>query len=161
MTYRMLLNSSGLMISKPGVNVETANSPTQFLFNSTSAEYLGLFASGQLNPASFPSEVSQILDTSVSTTLRAYDLYYGKTFAAPPLVLVMYLSGNTTGGGPGFDEVNEWLVTTNGIQTTQGGGTVAGVRSYTDHVRFEFSAASGVPYITNGPAAISYLICQK
>ena len=92
MTNRVLLNSSGLKISKPGVNVIGA-SIADLNFNSDYSQ-MGLYRQGTYN-------------WNWSTTPNPLLINLGKTFPTPPLVTfactnAQYTYGSPYGGPSGF-----------------------------------------------------------
>jgi hypothetical protein len=90
MTNRVLLDSSGLKVSKPGVNVLTA-SASQLNFNSEWSQ-VGLYRRG-----------TYTIDWPISASGIFINL--GKTFTTPPIVIFEIKDGSvyrTIGGPSGF-----------------------------------------------------------
>lgn len=80
MTNRILLNTSGLKISKPGVDVLTTNNANLY-FDSNGNSY----------PILIKSSVA--LSTSYNTTVT---LYYGKTFTSVPYSSIWHSTDDPT-----------------------------------------------------------------
>jgi hypothetical protein len=97
MTNRILLNSSGLKISKSGVNVLTAGN-ADLLFTSDYS-HLAFYATGTFTIAAGDSHLTVPYDR----------VTFGKTFASPPYCMFFYRNGSDrylVGAGGCFLEIS-------------------------------------------------------
>ena len=81
---RLIMDPSKLKISKPGYDVTTA-ATDKLIFDSSQVTYNGVYLSGV---ALYSSSVQTLTDTSEYT--HTYTINFGKTFAAPPSIRVMF-----------------------------------------------------------------------
>ena len=113
MVGRVLINTQGLRVSRPGVEVTTA-SAADLTFNSNSGKYLSPYMQGSFGPASY-SLISSNYGQNTSFEIWQATLFFGRTFASPPIVLAQYRDyGVTDGSAENYSAQF--------TQTQQGGG---------------------------------------
>jgi hypothetical protein len=144
MVGRVILDSTKLIVSKPGVEVSTATG-SNLIFDSRSQKYLLTYASGYVSPSAWSLASS---GTGVASYQNVF--YYGKTFTYKPKVFLMFTSP-FGGGGLTWYELNS-LTTVTGyyrIYDTLGSSMVFGVDITTSYCVFKLTQGIGLFYDGN------------
>ena len=161
MVGRVLLDTNGLRVSKPGAEVTTATSD-DLLFNSNSGKYLAPVLKGQISPSSYYL-INSNYGTTTSFERWEYTLWFGQTFANPPALLVRYRDYATTDGS--LDNYNVSLTNT----AMGGSGAVIYIFTNVDaihyaltdraifQIEYYWASGYGAPKIA-GPQVISYVV---
>jgi hypothetical protein len=96
MVGRVLLDTQGLRVSRPGAEVTTATA-ADLTFNSNSGKYLSPFMQGNFGPGSY-SLINSNVGQNTTFEIWQATILFGKTFASPPIVLAQYRDYNVTSG---------------------------------------------------------------
>ena len=91
MVARVLVNETGLFVSRPGIDVTTAG-VSDFVFHSNRGKYFSPFMKGTIGPSSFVN-IYDGADGTNNNRRRSIDeayINYGRTFSIPPAVMTMF-----------------------------------------------------------------------
>ena len=96
MPGRVLLDLNGLRISRPGVEVTTA-AAADLTFNSNNGKYLSPYLQGSFGLGDYLL-VSSNYGQVTSFEIWQATVFFGRTFASPPIVLAQYRDYGVTNG---------------------------------------------------------------
>jgi hypothetical protein len=165
MTKRLIIDTSRVCISKPGIDVSTS-SFNDNLFDSRYYKYIAAYARGILFPSNFQTVGTSAIGPFGNAVITQAIVPYGKTFASPPIVLAMFTGGYWSGPTPWFNQTDVYLVPVydqNGFLVGYrgaGAGVNVGVKSTVDHAIFEIYYYS-YTYWPSGPSAIAYYVAHN
>lgn len=158
-----MLNASGLKVSKPTYNVNTATG-RQLAFVSNGPKYLGVYLDGEIPLASFAVVGAPSISTYTVQQTRRYTLNYGKTFAAAPILLTAFVASlDSTRATTHFSEGEVVQISSPGGGTSgYGGSAFVMARSFVDKAVFEiyYTSYGGAPYPA-GPSKVAYVVGQS
>ncbi|MGO9768238.1 MAG: hypothetical protein ACLPSW_01530 [Roseiarcus sp.] len=87
MTAALYADVDGFRMARPGADAQNSDDPRDFIFDSRTRAYFGLFMSGVVDVAVAPLSGNYY-----------YDIMYGKTFVAPPPALCLWQSPEYAAG---------------------------------------------------------------
>lgn len=157
---RLVADAGLFVVAKNGFDAETETDARHLLINSRGGPYIGEFMRGEVDLATLVLRTTRTTSMGVFRTYWG-EVFFGKTFAAPPAVFCMYKSPRFTGALPSFRESTVIYVNNGGLLVPTGGRSLAYVVPYADRVRFVryTETYTGAPLA--GPSAISYIVAHS
>lgn len=156
---RLYVDDGIFALARAGYDAETDTDPRHMKIDTRRGAYLGIFMQGVVDISSLV-----LRDTKISGggTYRTYwgEVFYGKTFEKPPVVLTMFKSSRFPGAVTAFNESTLVFVNNGGVLFPTGGMTQSFAIPYVDRVRFVTIASVFTAQVA-GPTAISYIVAHS
>lgn len=156
---RLYVDDGIFALARAGFDAEADTDPRHMKIDTRRGAYLGIFKQGLVDLSTVILRKTTVNGVG---TYRIYwgEVFFGKTFDKPPVVLTMFKSSRFAGALPAFSESTLMFVNSGGVLFPTGGMTQAFAIPYVDRVRF-VTIASVFTAQVPGPTAISYIVAHS